>query len=599
MPTHYERVPTDSSGIDEESEYSLNNASLRPAPASTRCLVPALLCIIAAQALALILFAVHWPNVGAYSPASILYSPALDAIEDQVVVYPLGFAPDLSEFQIPSSPELDAKWENLYSFGVSRIPQAQAALIPNTTSRIPGDPDGYYIIGLDVFHELHCLRSKSSQALDPAYYPGWDIHNPANADNATVHVSHCVDWIRQSIMCHGDTSVLVWQWSEENKVTAPKATIPHVCRNFDTLKQWGKEHRLLGKFNNSIHMDGNACDQDPFGNSIHHDALERMSTSAPLGSGMDAEAYTAQLSSYVLVASAAVLLWDLLNNLDEEYTIIFKRQWTVSFIAYVGARLASLVYVLGFAIYVVFPIGACAKTMHALNAFYPIAASSTAMLFYFRLRAVCGACPITYVFLFLWLCVTGTSVTVPFGADGGRIGETAFCTALRVSPYIGIFTALQTVHDTGVFLAISIQLLRDGPVRHTVREKIRAMTWSGGSRLHAFSRALFQDGQKYYLVSVLINILSLVVLNLPVHPVYRGILGPVSITLTSIMACRVYRHARLHRWSEPELITLPVIITAPNVPANVNLAHSRPGDTAAPAVEEKDEAFSIRTTENL
>ncbi|KAF7326334.1 hypothetical protein MKEN_00487000 [Mycena kentingensis (nom. inval.)] len=256
MPTDYERVPTESCGIDEDSESLLHKPGTLYPHTGARCLVPALLSIIAAQALALILFAVGRPGEGVYFPASTkLYSPAHVAIEEHVLVYPLGFEPDLSEFQISSSPELDAKWEDLYSFGVSRIPQAQAALIPNVTSRIPGDPDGYYIIGLDVFHQLHCLNMVR-MALDPAYYPDWDIHNPANAENATTHVSHCVDWIRQSIMCHGDTSVLVWQWNEDKKVTAPKATVPHACRNFETLKQWGKEHRLLGKFNDSIHMDG-------------------------------------------------------------------------------------------------------------------------------------------------------------------------------------------------------------------------------------------------------------------------------------------------------------------------------------------------------
>lgn len=41
---------------------------------------------------------------------------------------------------------------------MNRIPKSQAALLPNKTAPIPGD-DGYYIITLDVFHQLHCLVS--------------------------------------------------------------------------------------------------------------------------------------------------------------------------------------------------------------------------------------------------------------------------------------------------------------------------------------------------------------------------------------------------------------------------------------------------------
>lgn len=40
--------------------------------------------------------------------------------------------------------------------GVSRIPKETAAKLVNYTIPIPGDP-GYYIISLNVFHQLHCL----------------------------------------------------------------------------------------------------------------------------------------------------------------------------------------------------------------------------------------------------------------------------------------------------------------------------------------------------------------------------------------------------------------------------------------------------------
>lgn len=41
--------------------------------------------------------------------------------------------------------------------GVNRITGEMAAQLPNRTSRIPGDDNGY-IVGLDVLHQLHCLN---------------------------------------------------------------------------------------------------------------------------------------------------------------------------------------------------------------------------------------------------------------------------------------------------------------------------------------------------------------------------------------------------------------------------------------------------------
>jgi hypothetical protein len=46
----------------------------------------------------------------------------------------------------------------------------------------------------------------NAQALDPDYYPDWNIKL---VERSREHVSHCVDWIRQAIMCHSDTSVIV------------------------------------------------------------------------------------------------------------------------------------------------------------------------------------------------------------------------------------------------------------------------------------------------------------------------------------------------------------------------------------------------------
>lgn len=41
--------------------------------------------------------------------------------------------------------------------GISRVDKEVAGKLPNRTARIPGDED-YYIVGLDVMHQLHCLN---------------------------------------------------------------------------------------------------------------------------------------------------------------------------------------------------------------------------------------------------------------------------------------------------------------------------------------------------------------------------------------------------------------------------------------------------------
>ncbi|KAF7337313.1 hypothetical protein MSAN_02256500 [Mycena sanguinolenta] len=140
----------------------------------------------------------------------VLYSPALSAVEHEVRVYHLGFPGDLSPFQIPSSPELDQMWSDLYNCKRLRA-------CPIKPTRFPETQGTTSIAELDVFHNIHCLNKVRMASLDPDYYPDWRISTSNNyiptQKDATEHIPHCIDWLRQSIMCHVDTSVIVWQWN--------------------------------------------------------------------------------------------------------------------------------------------------------------------------------------------------------------------------------------------------------------------------------------------------------------------------------------------------------------------------------------------------
>ncbi|KAJ7869753.1 hypothetical protein B0H14DRAFT_2726991 [Mycena olivaceomarginata] len=187
----------------------------------------------------------------------VLYSPALSVVEHEVRVYHRGFTGDLSPFQIPPSPQLTQIWSDLYNFGVSRITKEEAAHLPNKTHAIPGDP-GHYIAELDVFHNLHCLN-KVRMALDPDYYPDWRISTSKNyiptQKNATDHVAHCIDWIRQSIMCHADTSVIVWQWDPQTNASIVKGNVAHTCRKFDKITEWAKQRVLVNAYDPTVHIE--------------------------------------------------------------------------------------------------------------------------------------------------------------------------------------------------------------------------------------------------------------------------------------------------------------------------------------------------------
>jgi hypothetical protein len=45
--------------------------------------------------------------------------------------------------------------------GIMKIDKHSAMQLPNKTQPVPGDEE-HYIVGLDVFHQLHCLVRHSS-----------------------------------------------------------------------------------------------------------------------------------------------------------------------------------------------------------------------------------------------------------------------------------------------------------------------------------------------------------------------------------------------------------------------------------------------------
>lgn len=47
---------------------------------------------------------------------------------------------------------------------MSAIPETQAKLLSNKTMRVPGPGHPRYVVGLDVFHQLHCLVSISKRS---------------------------------------------------------------------------------------------------------------------------------------------------------------------------------------------------------------------------------------------------------------------------------------------------------------------------------------------------------------------------------------------------------------------------------------------------
>ena len=104
------------------------------------------------------------------------------------------------------------------------------------------------IVGLDVFHQLHCLDSLRKN-LRPDYYVG--KANTSKVKDVAVgieHLDHCVESLRQSLVCNADISPVRWEWIEKKGWST--TTTDHICRDWDRVTEWAAAHKL------THHVDG-------------------------------------------------------------------------------------------------------------------------------------------------------------------------------------------------------------------------------------------------------------------------------------------------------------------------------------------------------
>ncbi|KAK7047091.1 hypothetical protein VNI00_006755 [Paramarasmius palmivorus] len=169
----------------------------------------------------------------------LLYSPVNHLLEERVVKFHSAIGNDTTIYMGEPSPEVDEAWDELYGFGVNKISKHEADQLPLKTVRIPNDPS-HYIVELDVFHQLHCLNI-IRKALHRDYYQQLHVHNGHTMESKQdedEHIAHCIDHLRQSIMCASDVSTIVWQWIPERNRTMGRSGVPHTCRDFEKISEW-------------------------------------------------------------------------------------------------------------------------------------------------------------------------------------------------------------------------------------------------------------------------------------------------------------------------------------------------------------------------
>lgn len=91
-----------------------------------------------------------------------------------------------------------------------------------------------------MLHLLHCLNF-IRQEFTPGRYKNSPAHAHHKAVDNGLHRDHCVDAIRQSLMCHADLTPIPSRWFEGLGQSYIDTNRPHVCRNWNSIRAWATE----------------------------------------------------------------------------------------------------------------------------------------------------------------------------------------------------------------------------------------------------------------------------------------------------------------------------------------------------------------------
>lgn len=73
---------------------------------------------------------------------------------------------------------------------------------------------------------------------------------------------HCINAIRESLMCSADVTPNVWKWNEFKRIAQVQFNNVHTCVDWDALKDWAKANRAPVKFADAIHTHGELVPAD-------------------------------------------------------------------------------------------------------------------------------------------------------------------------------------------------------------------------------------------------------------------------------------------------------------------------------------------------
>ncbi|MCJ1225796.1 hypothetical protein MMC12_002445 [Toensbergia leucococca] len=255
----------------QESEESLLNGHTRRREAKSHSIwtfaiaFNVLFFLAGCSSLALTIFWKREVDENTCARKTSVWSPALDVVRYEEVEFQNLFD-EPSIYRGPPTAEREQAWQDLWEHNTVSIPADKLHLLNKSISiqpfrRIPESRGGGFSGTPDVFHQLHCLdRIRQYTWLQSGNYG--DSPNTAAGEQKSLplvpipsvwegmtdtgnrmHVDHCIESLRKTLMCHGDVTPLLIAADESSWLGAkPDFNVHQKCRNWDAIREWTTEN---------------------------------------------------------------------------------------------------------------------------------------------------------------------------------------------------------------------------------------------------------------------------------------------------------------------------------------------------------------------
>ncbi|RYP57813.1 hypothetical protein DL769_009263 [Monosporascus sp. CRB-8-3] len=155
-----------------------------------------------------------------------------------------------SPYRGEPSYEVDKAWEEISIFRpldyqLTDEEYLKVGISPETAARNAPEFGGGFFLQPEFSHQLHCVNLlRKASHFKYSYYKTHDPDFRDKDETFKVHLDHCVEMLRQFVMCHAEVGLVTAHWIQQRARPWPDFNTKQICRDFDGVLKWTREHQL-------------------------------------------------------------------------------------------------------------------------------------------------------------------------------------------------------------------------------------------------------------------------------------------------------------------------------------------------------------------